>query len=117
MSSPTIYLRGIRKVDDKFEKMIAIRDACYEANISDLPPEVDEYFGGDADKSVSELFTRKFGHEILGLADAQYIMDHATDRNLLSTNSIKGHEDPSIFTIDLKKLPTELETLELEVAW
>jgi len=117
MSSPAIYLRGIGKVDDKFNKMIAIRDACYEAKIFELPPEVVEYFDGDADEGVGELFIRKFGHNILGLGDAEYIIDHATDRNLLTHNNVEGHEDSTIFTIDLKKLPTELETLELEIAW
>lgn len=117
MSSPTIYLRGIRKVDDKFEKMIAIREACYAANVMDLPQEVVDYFNGDPHEGVSELFNRKFAHDILCLSDAQYIGDHATDRSLLTINSIEGHEDSGIYTIDLKKLPTELETLELEVSW
>lgn len=117
MSSPSIYLRGIRKVDGKFGKMIAIREACYAANVMDLPQEVVDYFDGDPHEGVSELFTRKFGHDILGLGDAQYIMDHATDRSLLAGNNVERHEDSRVFTIDLKKLPTELETLELEVSW
>lgn len=117
MSSPTIYLRGIRKVDDKFNKMIAVRDACYAARVFELPPEVEEYFDHDAGEGVSELFNRKFAHDILCLSDGHIIMDHATDRSLLTINSIEGHEDSGIYTIDLKKLPTELETLELEVSW
>jgi hypothetical protein len=98
--------------------MITIRDACWAAKIYDLPKEVNDYFDGDADEGVSELFIRKFGHAILGLGDAQYIMDHATDRSLLTDRQLeKAHEDSQVYTIDLKKLPTELERLELEIAW
>ena len=118
MSYPTFYLRGMRKIDDKFGKMITIRDACYAAGILDLPKEVDDYFNGDPDEGEQEQLIRKFGIDIIAIdGGSGNVMDHATNRDLLVDHKIKGPDDECIYLIDLKKLPTELETLRIEVTW
>ncbi len=117
MSSPTIFLRGIREIDDEFEIMLAVRDACVKARVI-VPDKVAEYFGGDYDEGVPELFNRKFAHDIIGVNTAGGgIVGYATDQSLFVDNGVEVHEDSYLYTIDLKKLPTALETLQLEISW
>ena len=117
MSYPTIYLRGMREIDDDFEKMLAVRDAYYEAGVV-IPDEVNEYFGGDYDEGVLELLNRKFAIDIVGVdGGSGSVIPNVTNSDLITENKELAAEDSVLIDIDLKKLPTALKTLQLEVTW
>ena len=114
-SYPTIYLRGMREIDDDFEKMLAVRDACYEAGVV-IPDLVNAYFGNDPDEGKQELLVRKFAVDIVSVdGGSGEINKYASNLDLIA----KTHKDESWITIDidLKKLPTSLQTIQLEMSW
>lgn len=119
MATPTIYLHGMREVDDEFEKMIAARDACWAANVP-LPGEVREFFGGDPDEADYELKLRKYSVKILGVdAGGGDVFDRDTDSTLIESGIAADEdvEDAYIYDIHLDRLPTALKTLRLEIRW
>ena len=113
---PHFYLRGLRKTDSEFLKMIGVRDACYKAGV-DVPEAVYKYFGRkDIDYPVDNLKTMKFGTKIVGIdGGSGEIIEGATDKSLLI--DVKRSDMQRLIVLNLKALPTELETLEIEITW
>ena len=114
--SPNFYWRGMRKTDEDFLKMIEVRDACYKAGIP-VPEAVYEYFGRrDIDHYDEDLRTMKFGSKIIAIdGGSGDIMENETDKSLLVeelAGDMRRH-----YMLNLKALPTELETLEIEITW
>ncbi len=113
---PHFYLRGLRKIDKEFLKMIDVRDACYEAGV-DVPEAVYKYFGRkDIDYPIDDLKTMKFGTKIVAIdGSSGEIIESGTDKKLLI--DVKRHDMQRFIALNLKALPTELETLEIEITW
>jgi hypothetical protein len=114
-SYPTIYLRGMREIDKDFEKMLAVRDACHLAGV-EIPDEVVEYFGSAYEEGRQELLTQKFSVNIVSVdGGSGEINEYASNLDLVS--NINKQESWITIDIDLKKLPTSLQTIQLEMSW
>ncbi len=112
----TIYLRGMREVDNEFERMIALRDACLAAKVP-MHPDVEKYFG-DWDQNDYELKLQKFSFNILGAhANGGDIIARVTDLALLEIGTEDSGEATYTYDIHLDKLPTALKILRLEISW
>ena len=115
MSSPSIYIRGMMEVDDKYEVMVRLKKTCEEANIN-YPQELFDYFGQDPDEGEYELKVNKFGVNILAIDTGGGLYDWATNYDLIESKPYEKTED-RIYDIHLDKLPQSLKTLRVEVSW
>jgi hypothetical protein len=117
MGSPSVYIRGMMEVDDKYEAMIALKRACEKAGV-DYPQELIDYFGRDPDEGEYELKIGKFGVDILAVdTGGGGIHDWSTNMELIDVVTDENVEDAYLYDIHLDRLPQALKTLRLEVNW
>ena len=112
MTCASVYIYGMREIDDEFGKMLAIRDSCFAAGVA-LPVEVVNYFGGVPDQDQKDLLAQKFGTRILALSDNGDVLDWATEIEMIE--ELPSGEMQRLYDIHLDKLPTKLKTLRIEM--
>ena len=82
--------------DPQYQKYLAVLNACIAAGIDDMPPEVDEYFGGDGMDN-----------------DPAYPLEIDFKPN----EWYKPNESEEGYDIDVRQLPEGVKTIRVYMSW
>jgi len=94
----SVHIKGIRDLSKRFDKMMAVKEACDKARI-DYPADVYDFFGPEA------------------CEDREYLATEMETIEIEVERPRAGHAAEDRYEIDLSKLPEDVKKIRFAIGY